>query len=318
MLVTINEVLKKARAEHYAVPAFDCTEDVMIRPILDACQEMRSPVILMGLEPDLKGKGFAYITSIVRGVANQYDIPIVLLLDHAMEYDLIKEAIEYGFTSVMYDGSMLSFEQNIENTKKVIQLAHGRGVAVEAELGHVAGNELDGSVCVAKGMLTNEDEVQKFVERTGVDALAVSIGTAHGVYVSAPNLNIQRLKAINEISPVPLVLHGGSGTPEDQVKNAIKNGIAKVNIYADLRIAMLSGVKKAAAQQQRVDPLPDQLFKPVKEEIRQVVIDKINMCMSYQKSLITKNIALFSTYSSFKPNKPKGNGFIPFCTLSEV
>jgi ketose-bisphosphate aldolase len=279
MLVTLNEVLNKARVEHYAVPAFDCTEDVMIRPILDACEEMRSPVILMALEHDLKGRGFDYITSIIRGVAPQYDIPIVLHLDHAVEYSLIEQAIHYGFTSVMYDGSMLPFEQNVENTKKIVKLAHTHGVATEAELGHVAGNELDGS-SAGEMMLTNSEEVHKFVEETGVDALAVSIGTAHGVYVSTPKLNIQRLEQINKISSVPLVLHGGSGTPEDQLKEAIKNGISKLNIYADLRIAMYCGVKMASGQQPRIDPLPDQLFKPVKEQIRQVVVDKINMCMS--------------------------------------
>lgn len=283
MLTTINEILRKARAGHYAVPAFDCTEDVMIRPILDTCQEMKSPVILMALEHDLKDKGFAYISSIVRGVTDHYDIPIALHLDHALEFDLIKEAIEYGFTSVMYDGSMLPFAENVANTKRVVELAHSHGVAVEAELGHVAGNELDGSVGAGKEMLTDENEVQDFVQKTNVDALAVSIGTAHGVYVSTPNLNIPRLKAINKLSTVPLVLHGGSGTPEDQVKDAIINGITKVNIYADLRIAMLAGVKKAIESQKRVDPLPNELFQPVKDAIRKAVMEKIDMCMSNNK-----------------------------------
>lgn len=284
MLTTISEILGKARVGHYAVPAFDCTEDVMIRPILDTCQEMKSPVILMALEHDLKGKGFAYISSIVRGVADHYDIPIALHLDHAMEFGLIKEAIDYGFTSVMYDGSMLPFAENVANTKRVVELAHSHGVAVEAELGHVAGNELDGSVSAGKEMLTDEKEVQDFVQKTNVDALAVSIGTAHGVYVSMPNLNIPRLKAINGLNTVPLVLHGGSGTPEDQVKDAIINGITKVNIYADLRIAMLAGAKQAIESQKRVDPLPNELFQPVKDAIRKVVMEKIDMCMSNNKA----------------------------------
>ena len=279
MLVTLTEVLTKARAGRYAVPAFDCTEDVMIRPILDACEEMRSPVILMALEHDLKGRGIDYITSIIKGVAPRYDIPIVLHLDHAMDYRLIEQAIDYGFTSVMYDGSMLPFAQNVANTKKVVALAKAYGVATEAELGHVAGNELDGS-SAGEMLLTKAEEVAQFVAETGVDALAISIGTAHGVYVSTPELNIARLSEINAISTVPLVLHGGSGTPEDQVKEAIHQGITKLNIYADLRIALSCGVKKAARQQPRVDPLPDQLFEPVKAFLKQKVIEKINLCQS--------------------------------------
>lgn len=279
MLVTLTEVLTKARAGRYAVPAFDCTEDVMIRPILDACEEMRSPVILMALEHDLKGRGIDYITSIIKGVAPRYDIPIVLHLDHAMDYRLIEQAIDYGFTSVMYDGSMLPFAQNVANTKKVVALAKAYGVATEAELGHVAGNELDGS-SAGEMLLTKAEEVAQFVAETGVDALAISIGTAHGVYVSTPELNIARLSEINAISTVPLVLHGGSGTPEDQVKEAIHQGITKLNIYADLRIALSCGVKKAARQQPRVDPLPDQLFEPVKAFLKQEVIEKINLCQS--------------------------------------
>ncbi len=282
MLVNLNEVLIKAREGKYAVPAFDCTEDILIRTILDTCEEKKSPVILMALERDLKGKGMDYITSMVKGVADKYSIPIVLHLDHATNLDLIKRAIDYGFTSVMYDGSMLSFEENIANTKKVVEIAHAQNVTVEAELGYVGGNELDGSY-TGDAKLTEPSQVLEFVNKTGVDALAVSIGTSHGVYVSEPKLNIERLQDINAISPVPLVLHGGSGTPVDQVQEAIKNGIAKVNLYADLRIAMFKGLKISAQSQKRIDPLPDEMFKPVKEELKKVIIDKINMTFSESK-----------------------------------
>jgi len=279
MLVTLNEILPAARANRYAVPAFDCTEDVMIRPILDACEEMRSPVVLMALGHDLTGRGMDYISSIIRGVAPKYDIPIVFHLDHATDFDSIERAVTYGFTSVMYDGSKLPFDENVANTARVVRFAHPRGVSVEAELGHVAGKELDGSTA-GETLLTEPEEVARFVAETNVDALAVSIGTAHGVYVSAPQLHIGRLKEINEISPVPLVLHGGSGTPKDQVRQAIRNGIAKVNLYADVRIAMLAGVREVPARVGGIDPLPDQLFRPVKESIRQAVIGKIDLCMS--------------------------------------
>lgn len=283
MLVTLNEVLKKAREEHYAVPAFDCTEDILIRTILDTAEEKKSPVILMALEHDLVGNGMKYITSIVRGVAGEYDIPIVLHLDHATNFEIIEKAIENGFTSIMYDGSMLPFDENVENTKKVVQMAGGKGITVEAELGHVAGKDIDGS-SAGETMLTDPEEVVKFVSYTGIDALAVSIGTAHGVYVSTPDLKIDRLIEINKVSPVPLVLHGGSGTPIDQVQKAIKNGITKVNLYADLRIALMEGIKKAVHIQKRIDPLPDELFKPAKDILRDKIIEKIDMVMSANRA----------------------------------
>ena len=279
MLVNMKDVLQDAWKNHYAVPAFDCTEDVMIRPILDACEAKRSPVILMALGHDLRGRGMDYISSIIKGVAPKYDIPIILHLDHATDIDLIAQAITNGFTSVMYDGSMLALETNAANTRKVVKIASGQGVTVEAELGHVAGKELDGS-SAGEMLLTEPEEVCRFLDDTGVDALAVSIGTAHGIYTSAPHLNIDRLKEIKQRSRVPLVLHGGSGTPEDQLRQAILNGIAKVNIYSDLRMSMMNGLKRAADSIRKPDPLPDILFRPIKEEVENAVISKINLCMS--------------------------------------
>lgn len=283
MLVGLNEVLTKAREQHYAVPAIDCVEDIMIRTILDTTEEQKSPIILMALEHDLKGKGIDYITSVVKGVAAKYAQPIVLHLDHATNFEIIKKAIDYGFTSVMYDGSMLPYAENVANTKKVVDYAHARGVDVEAELGHVAGKEIDGSEA-GETMLTEPGEVLDFVNKTKVDALAVSIGTAHGVYTSEPRLNIARLQEINRISPVPLVLHGGSGTPVAQIQDAIKNGITKVNLYADLRIALLKGVKEAVQTQKRIDPLPDELFYLARTSLEEVIIKKIQMVFSANRA----------------------------------
>lgn len=283
MLVGLKDVLIKAREQHYAVPAIDCVEDIMVRTILDTTEEQKSPIILMALEHDLKGRGIDYITSVVKGVAAQYKQPIVLHLDHALDFDIIKRAIDYGFSSVMYDGSMLPFDENVASTKKVVDYAHARGVDVEAELGHVAGKELDG-IEASEVKLTEPGEVLDFVNKTKVDALAVSIGTAHGVYTSEPKLNIARLKEINQISPVPLVLHGGSGTPVDQVQEAIVNGITKVNLYADLRIALLKGLKEAVQTQNRIDPLPDELFYLAKASLAEVIVKKIEMVFSANRA----------------------------------
>ncbi|TDX41808.1 fructose-bisphosphate aldolase class II [Halanaerobium congolense] len=282
MLTNLNEVLPQARKEGYAVPAFDCIEDFMVRTILDTAEKNNSPVILMSLRHDLEGKGFSYIAGLINKVAPKYHIPIVLHLDHAEDFEFIKKAIDNGFSSVMYDGSKLPFEENIKNTKEVVDYAHAKGVTVEAELGHVGGMNLDGSK-EGDSQLTKSEDVKTFIEKTGVDALAVSIGTAHGVYESEPKLNIERLKEINEVSSVPLVLHGGSGTPVKQVQKSIKNGITKINIFADLRISMYKGLLKAAEKAKkdaRIDPTPDMLFEPIKNYLSNTVATKIEELFS--------------------------------------
>jgi fructose-bisphosphate aldolase class II len=286
MLVTLNEVLPDARARHYAVPAFDCMEDVMIRTILDTAEQERSPIILMALEHDLAGRGMRYICGLAHAVADDYKVPIVLHLDHAENLDIIRKAIEAGFTSVMFDGSQLPFQENIDRSREVVELAHRQGVAVEAELGFVAGKDIYGTDYpgAGKSLLTEPSEVVEFVAKTGVDALAVSIGTSHGVYAAKPNLDIKRLKAIEAVSKVPLVMHGGSGTPEDQVQDAIRHGITKLNVYADSRVAMFKGLKRSAESQDRADPLPDVMFRPIRESLSQLVAERIRMFFAAGKA----------------------------------
>ena len=279
MLVTLNEVLSRAREQRYAVPAFDFTEDVMARAILETASRVRSPVIMMTLERDLAsggGKGWIYQSGIVKAAAARLDIPVVLHLDHARDIGLVQKALEHGFSSVMIDGSRLPFEQNVELTRAVTALAQPRGVSVEAELGHVGGMDLEDTAC-AENVLTEPEELARFVEQTGCDALAVSIGTSHGVYRSLPDLNIQRLRELNAVSRVPLVLHGGSGTPDEQIRAAVREGICKLNIYADLRIAMYRGVKATAGLHHRPDPLPSDLFAPLRDELAEVIQAKIEL-----------------------------------------
>jgi len=276
MLATATEVLSDARANRYAVPAFDCVEDVMVRTMLETCEACSAPVILMCLLPDLEGNGWAYLPGLIQAAARHHSIPVVLHLDHATELASIQRAVDVGFTSVMIDGSRLPFDENVALTKATVEMAHPRGVSVEAELGHVGGMDLEGEVC-GENVLTKPDEVTRFVELTGVDSLAVSIGTSHGVYRSLPNLHIDRLKELNRASPVPLVLHGGSGTPEEQVREAVLNGICKLNIYADIRIALGHGLRTASVTQRRDDPLPEEVFGPMREEIASVVRAKIDL-----------------------------------------
>jgi ketose-bisphosphate aldolase len=274
MLTTLKEVLTHARTHHYAVPAFDCVEDVMVRAILETAEAQRSPVIMMCLEPDLAGNGWAYLPGLIKAVADHHTVPVVLHLDHANKLETIREAVERGFSSVMFDGSNLPFDENARLTRAAADMAKPRGISVEGELGHVGGMDLEALNC-RENVLTEPDQVAKFVAETGVDALAVSIGTSHGMYKSLPNLNIEVLKQLNAISPVPLVLHGGSGTPDDQIRNAVCHGICKLNIYADLRLAMARGLERAGRTQRRPDPLPQEVFGPLKEEMAKVVAEKI-------------------------------------------
>jgi len=277
MLTTLKEVLGDARKNGYAVPAFDCVEDVMVRTILETCQRMRSPVVLMCLVgQDLDGNGWRYIPGLVRAVADFHDIPVALGLDHATDLPTIEKGLEAGFTSVMIDGSALPFAENAEITRATVKMARPKGISVEGELGFVGGLDLQ-ETANAESVLTEPDEVERFIALTGVDALAISIGTSHGVYRSLPNLNIEKLKEIDQVSSVPLVLHGGSGTPNDQIQEAVKIGICKLNIYADSRIAMASGLERSAGSHKRQDPPIQELFGPIKEELAKVVEEKIRL-----------------------------------------
>ncbi len=279
MLVTLKEVLSHARTNQYAVPAFDCTEDVMVRTILETAEEADAPVVLMCLEMDLTsgdGNGWLYLSGLIRAVAPHHKIPVVLHLDHATDLAQVETALDLGFTSVMIDGSMLPFEENVRLTRAAVDRAESYGASVEAELGYVGGMDLEDRNCT-ESILTEPDDVVRFVEATEIDALAVSIGTAHGVYRAEPDLNIERLKELDAAGGVPLVLHGGSGTPDDQVREAVRHGICKVNIFADERIAMGRGLAREAESMARPDPLPSELFGPIREALGDVIAEKIDL-----------------------------------------
>jgi fructose-bisphosphate aldolase class II len=279
MLVTSKEVLTEARKNHYAVPAFDCVEDVFVRAVLETADEAGCPAFVMCHPSDLESgddDGWAFIPGLVKAVADHYDLPVVLHLDHAKELETIQRAVDLGFTSVMIDGSHLSLEENIEITRAAVDIAHPRGVSVEGELGFVGGFNLEMTEAV-ENVLTQPEEVVEFAEKTNVDALAVSIGTAHGVYQSLPTLNIERLDELNQVSEIPLVLHGGSGTPEDQIVKAVEHGICKLNIYADCRVAMWSSLRRLASEIDREDPLPKDIFAEVRKDMGKTIRRKMDL-----------------------------------------
>ena len=239
-LISLKEMLQDARQQGYAVPMFDVSNATMIRAAVETAEEENSPVILAAIEPDLIGSMIHYWSEAARLAAFRAKVPVAIMLDHAASVELTERCADAGFSGVMIDASNRSFEENAAITRTVSERMHRRGVSVEAELGHVG----DASAATGEGALTGSrhaqsvytdpDKVAEFIERSGCDALAVSIGTAHGVYTQAPTLRIDLLKEINAVSAVPLVLHGGSGTPEEQLCAAIAAGIAKINICSEV------------------------------------------------------------------------------------
>lgn len=249
-LVSIKEILTDAREKHYAVPAFDVSSYKMARAVVDVAEELRAPVILMGLTGDMTEEQFDHMSVDMHSIAVGASVPVCIHLDHAMDFEVIKKAIHQGYSSVMFDGSSLPLEENIAATKRVTDYAHMYGVSVEAELGHVGDGIVGKSESVAHGdqghesTLTNADEMQRFIDETKVDCLAVSVGTSHGVYKCTPHLEFELLSRLNEVSAVPLVMHGGSGTPDDQMKEAIARGISKVNIFSEILEAYYGAMKE--------------------------------------------------------------------------
>ena len=280
MLVSMKEMLADARKNHYALPAFDVSNYEMMKAVLDACEEEGSPALLMGLGVDLGGRAMDLMASMVASASKFYSIPVCFHLDHATDFELIKRAIDAGFSSVMYDGSVLDFENNAKNTAEVTKYAHAHGITVEAELGHV-GNASVGSISETGTdtdpgeTLTVPEEVAKFVEITDVDALAVAIGTSHGVYQKTPELRIDRLDEIMAVCDRPLVLHGGSGTPDDQMQNAIHHGITKINIYSDVVGALNKGLKDKLNNIDNPSTWPFLVFEDARVMMKEVVKNKL-------------------------------------------
>lgn len=240
-LATLTEVLKRAEEGNYAVGNFDCFNLEMVKGVLKAASELRAPVIIAYGEPFIKHIDMPYFASAVRNMAEVTEIPVVLHTDHYTDPDNIKKAIDCGFTSVMADFSDKPYETNVENTKKIAALAHKCGVSVESELGHVSG--LGDIFEDDSHVFTDPERASDFVERTGIDALAVSIGNVHGIYKAEPKLRFDILKEISSETGVPLVLHGASGIPDEDIKKAVSLGIRKVNYYTDMCVAAVKSIE---------------------------------------------------------------------------
>ncbi len=267
-LITTTEMFKKALEADYAIGAFNVNNMEIIQGIVDAAQEENSSLILQVSAGARKYAKAPYLMKLVEAAILDTGVDVALHLDHGEDFEICKKCIDDGFTSVMIDGSKHPFEENIALTKKVVDYAHEKGVVVEAELGKLAGVEDDIKVDARSATFTDPEEAKEFVERTGVDSLAIAIGTSHGAYKfkGTPYLDFERLKEIHSIIPdTPLVLHGAStvipefvdkcnqyggeipgarGVPEDMITEAVKHGVCKVNIDTDLRLAMTAEVRK--------------------------------------------------------------------------
>ena len=274
-LVTSKEMFEKAYNGGYAIGAFNVNNMEIIQGITEAAAELKAPLILQVSKGARAYANHTYLVKLVEAaVIENPDIPIVLHLDHGPDFETCKSCIDGGFTSVMIDGSSKSFEDNIALTKSVADAGRAMGVPVEAELGKVGGKEDDGPAVEGESPYTDPAEAKEFVERTGCTSLAIGVGTSHGVYTSDPHIEQSVVKAIRDAVDVPLVLHGTSGVPDEQVAEAVKNGICKVNYATELRQAYTKGFMAYMAE----NPACFDPKKPAKEGMREITeLVKIRM-----------------------------------------
>ena len=306
MLTSLTKVLKKAQRGGYAVGAFNINNLETLQAVMDAAEQEHAPVIVQTSEGAIHYAGMEELGGLVHLAAKRTKRPVVFHLDHGKNYDLVVAAIKSGFyTSVMFDGSALPYKENVRKTKKIVKMAHKRGISVEAELGLIAGVEDFVSVKDHEAAMTDPDQAADFVKQTDCDALAVAIGTRHGAFKmkKESTLDFHRLKLIAEATSVPLVLHGASGVParikalctkygceistakgipDSQIKKAVTLGIRKINIDTDLRIAFDAGIRKFLKERPEVID-PREILKPAKALMTKLVRHKISMLGSAKK-----------------------------------
>ncbi|MFB6466256.1 class II fructose-bisphosphate aldolase [Cytobacillus sp. Hz8] len=283
-LVSMKEMLIKAKNEGYAVGQFNLNNLEFTQAILQAAEEEKSPVILGVSEGAGRYmSGFKTVVKMVEGLMEDLKItvPVAIHLDHGSSFDKCKEAVDAGFTSVMIDASHHPFEENIEITSKVVEYAHSKGVSVESELGTVGGQEDD---VVAEGIIyADPKECEELVNRTGIDALAPALGSVHGPYKGEPKLGFKEMKEIGEITGLPLVLHGGTGIPTKDIQQAVSLGTAKINVNTENQIASAKRVREVLAADSEVYD-PRKYLGPAREVIKETVIGKIREFGSSNKA----------------------------------
>jgi fructose-bisphosphate aldolase class II len=273
-LVAVKELLSDAQKNKYAIGAFNANNMEIVQAIVEAAEKEKAPVIMQASQGAINYAGLNYITEMVRVAAAGSSVPVALHLDHGTDFNQIIRCIRSGFTSVMYDGSKLPLEENIAVTNKVMEIARAVGVSVEAELGKIGGTEDHVSVSEKEAKFTDPEEARYFVEKTGVDSLAVAIGTAHGQYQGEPKLDFELLQKIYQLVGIPIVLHGSSGVPDEAVQKAIKLGVGKVNIDTNIREAFVGEMRRVMESNPReIDPR--KILGPAREATVKIVREKI-------------------------------------------
>lgn len=285
MLISGKEILSVANQHGFAVPAFNAGSGQLLEAVMQACEELQSPVMI-AIHPDELSFLTDSFVDQVKYYANHTKLPVCIHLDHGASYEQVIHAIQLGFTSVMIDASHLPYEENVAITQKVVAAAHPVGVSVEAELGTIGdtGNSIEGGV--TEVIYTDPDVAQDFVDRTGTDSLAVAIGTAHGIYPKniKPHLRHDILEEITKKVSIPLVLHGGSSNPDEEIVKAVKMGINKINISSDIKIVFANRLREQLNSGDSEMREPNVLFPPCMLETKKVAEDKIRLFNSANKA----------------------------------
>lgn len=283
MLMNMKDLLTVAQKNHFAVPAFNIGSDQLLKAVMKTVKELKSPVILEMSPDEFNFVGYAQIQAMLYEAAHT-DVPVCIHLDHGDSYETVVRAIQAGMTSVMIDASKLPYEENVAITKKVVDTAHIANVSVESELGTIGttGNSIEGGT---EGVIyTVPEEAKQFIEDTGIDTFACAIGTAHGIYPKdmKPKLRIDILKDITDQVSVPLVLHGGSSNKDEEIAEAVKNGICKINISSDIKVAFYEQARKTLNENPGYrEPL--EIYPAAMEACGKVCADKIRLFNSQDK-----------------------------------
>ena len=273
-IISTKYLLQDAQAKGYAVPAFNIHNAETIQAILEVCSEMQSPVILAGTPGTFKHIALEEIYALCRAYSNTYDMPLALHLDHHESLDDIRHKVNAGVRSAMIDGSHSPFEENVKLVKSVVDFCHAHDCSVEAELGRLGGVEDDMSVDAESAFLTDPMEAKRFVERTGVDSLAVAIGTAHGLYTKKPKIDFQRLAEIREVVDIPLVLHGGTGVSDEDMRLAVTEGINKVNVGTEMNVQWVDRCK-STFEKGKVNDSVRKFLIPANQAVTAVLMEKM-------------------------------------------
>lgn len=281
-IISSKNMLRKAQQEGYAVPAFNIHNLETLQVVVECAAQLRSPVMLAGTPGTYRYAGVENLVSVVKALAHQYQLPLALHLDHHEDHEDIFCKVRTGIRSVMIDGSHLPFEENIACVKEVTAYCHNFDVSVEAELGRLCGQEDDLVVDDKDSAYTSPEAAAEFVRRTGIDSLAVAIGTAHGLYTQEPRLDFARLEQIRQQVDIPLVLHGASGLAEQDVQRCIRLGICKVNVATELKIAFADALKGYFHNHPSAND-PRHYMQPAKVAMKEVVARIIGVCGSEGK-----------------------------------